>query len=143
MAHDHHDHDHHGHTHHGHGLSLRLDHVSVRTHQLDLMVGWYHDVLGLESGPRPDFPFPGAWMYAGDQPILHLVGVEIAPIADPDALRLEHFAFSGDDLDAFLERLHGLGVTFKLQRAPGTDITQVNVWDPDDNHIHVDFRRES
>jgi catechol 2,3-dioxygenase-like lactoylglutathione lyase family enzyme len=141
MAHDHHDHDHHDHGHRHHGPALRLDHVNIRTHQLDVMISWYHDVLGLEPGPRPDFPFPGAWLYAGGQPIVHLIGVEIAPVADPDALRLEHFALRGDDLDGFLERLHGLGVTFKLGRVPGIGITQVNVWDPDDNHVHVDFHR--
>ncbi|MFN3616108.1 MAG: VOC family protein [Rubrimonas sp.] len=137
MAHDHHGHGHRDHQ--DHGLALRLDHVNIRTHQLDAMIGWYHDVLGLEPGPRPDFPFPGAWLYADGRPILHLVGVDVAPVADPDTLRIEHFALRGDDLDAFLERLHALGVTFKLGRVPGADIMQVNVWDPDDNHIHVDF----
>jgi catechol 2,3-dioxygenase-like lactoylglutathione lyase family enzyme len=130
---DDHHHDHHP------DAGLRLDHVNVRTHQLEAMAGWYHDVLGLHEGPRPDFPFPGAWLYAGDAPVVHLVGVEIAPVADPDTLRLEHFAFRGDDLDAFITKLHGLGVTFRMSRVPGRGITQINVWDPDGNHIHVDF----
>jgi catechol 2,3-dioxygenase-like lactoylglutathione lyase family enzyme len=129
----------HHHHHHDHDAGLTLDHVNIRTHQLEAMVGWYHDVLGLHEGPRPDFPFPGAWLYAGGRPLVHLIGVEIAPVADPDTLRLEHFAFRSDDLDGFLTRLHGLGVTFKMSRVPGMPITQINVWDPDGNHIHVDF----
>ena len=38
----------------------KLDHVNVRTNQLDAMIGWYTDVLGMRTGARPDFPFPGA-----------------------------------------------------------------------------------
>jgi catechol 2,3-dioxygenase-like lactoylglutathione lyase family enzyme len=140
MAHDHHDHQHDHGCGHDHGAVAALDHVNVRTHQLDAMVDWYHAVLGLEPGPRPDFPFPGAWLYAGELPLVHLIGVEAAPVADPDQLRIEHFAFRGaGDLDAFLERVHGLGITFRLSKVPGTGLTQVNLWDPDDNHIHVDF----
>ena len=51
----------------------KLDHVNVRTANLAEMVDWYDRVLGLKSGKRPDFPFPGAWIYIGEQAFLHLV----------------------------------------------------------------------
>ncbi|WP_371933297.1 VOC family protein [Ruegeria discodermiae] len=51
----------------------RLDHVNVVTSNLEEMVAWYETVLGLRSGPRPDFSFGGAWLCAGDAPIVHLV----------------------------------------------------------------------
>ena len=35
----------------------RLDHVNVRTANLDGMVEWYGRMLGMHPGPRPDFPF--------------------------------------------------------------------------------------
>ena len=53
----------------------RLDHVNVRTANLDAMIEWYGDMLGMKTGPRPDFSFPGAWLYAGDDPVIHLVGL--------------------------------------------------------------------
>jgi len=53
----------------------QLDHVNIRTNNLAEMVRWYSEVLGLHSGPRPDFPFGGAWMYLGDQPVVHLVEI--------------------------------------------------------------------
>ncbi len=40
----------------------KLDHVNIRTSRLSEMVDWYRDILGLSSGKRPDFPFPGAWV---------------------------------------------------------------------------------
>lgn len=32
---------------------LAFDHVNIRTIQLNRMVAWYEQVLGLNSGPRP------------------------------------------------------------------------------------------
>ena len=52
----------------------QLDHVNLRTSRLEEMTRWYVDVMGLRSGFRPNFPFPGAWLYAGDRAIVHLVG---------------------------------------------------------------------
>lgn len=33
----------------------------------------YERYVGLKNGDRPPFNFSGAWLYAGDKPILHLV----------------------------------------------------------------------
>ena len=37
----------------------KLDHVNVRTANLDNMVAWYGEMLGMNPGKRPNFPFPG------------------------------------------------------------------------------------
>jgi catechol 2,3-dioxygenase-like lactoylglutathione lyase family enzyme len=115
----------------------KLDHVNVRTSQVDVMVRWYESVLGMRSGPRPDFPFPGAWLYCGDHPCVHLVGVAAAP-ANQDP-KLEHFAFAASGLEGFLARLTRDRIRHETRRVPGLGIIQVNVWDPDGNHIHIDF----
>jgi catechol 2,3-dioxygenase-like lactoylglutathione lyase family enzyme len=80
----------------------RLDHVNLRTANLDAMVAWYGRILGMHPGPRPSFTFPGAWLYAEGHPVIHLVGVEVAPGADPADLRLEHFAISASGLKGLL-----------------------------------------
>ena len=116
-----------------------LDHVNVRTSRLDQMVEWYVKMLGMRVGDRPPFPFPGAWLYVGDQPYVHLIGIEEEPGSDPDDLKLEHFAFAATGLDGFLERLDAAGERYDKRVVPGFGITQVNVWDPDGNHIHIDF----
>ena len=116
----------------------RLDHVNVRTANLAGLVRFYTDVLGLEQGERPPLGFPGAWMYAGDQAVIHLVGVEQPPKPE-GALRLEHFAFSASGLGEFLARLGRLGTEFKQSRQVGTGNVVINVRDPDGNRVHVDF----
>ena len=116
----------------------RLDHVNVRTANLESLVRFYSEALGLRHGERPPLGFPGAWMYAGDQAVIHLVGVEQQPQPE-GSLRLEHFAFSASGLSGFLQRLQQLGVGFKQSRQAGTGNVVINVMDPDGNRLHIDF----
>jgi catechol 2,3-dioxygenase-like lactoylglutathione lyase family enzyme len=118
----------------------KLDHVNVRTTRLDAMIEWYTDVLGMHSGARPNFPFPGAWMYAGDSPVVHLVGIDEAPgVGSEAALKLEHFALSATGLASFTGQLDAKGIEYKRGDLKDFNIVQINVWDPDGNHIHIDF----
>ncbi len=120
---------------------MKLDHVNIRTARLDAMRAWYVEALGLEDGWRPPFPFPGAWLYTGKDAVVHLVGVDAQPGAPEAGLRLEHFAMSNDgDIDAFRARLAKADVAVEDAHVPGTNIVQLNVRDPDGNHIHIDFR---
>ncbi|MGI9509698.1 MAG: VOC family protein [Geminicoccaceae bacterium] len=119
-----------------------LDHVNVRTRNLDKMVDWYRRILGMTSGKRPGFSFPGAWMYAGDKPVVHLVGVDRTLPAHQDDLRLEHFALSAGGLGEFLAHLKAEHIDYKLAKVPDFPIVQVNIWDPDGNHIHIDFHED-
>ena len=116
----------------------KLDHVNVRTSRVVAMAVWYDRVLGMTSGKRPPFPFPGAWLYAGDHPAVHLVGVTGEPEnVDP---KLEHFAFSAAGLRSFVAKLKEQGERHEIRVVPGFGLVQVNVWDPDGNHIHIDFQ---
>jgi catechol 2,3-dioxygenase-like lactoylglutathione lyase family enzyme len=117
----------------------RLEHVNLRTANLDAMVAWYGRILGMHPGPRPGFSFPGAWLYADGHPIIHLVGVETAPGADPGDLRLEHFAIAADGIKDLIDRIDADGLRHRLNHIKDFCILQMNLWDPDGNHIHIDF----
>ena len=117
----------------------RLDHVNVRTANVDGMVEWYGRMLGMRTGRRPGFSFPGAWLYAGDQPVIHLVGRDARPGAEDGDLRLEHFAIAATGLAELVARAKEAGERHDVRRVPNFPIVQVNLWDPDGNHIHIDF----
>ena len=118
----------------------KLDHVNVRTANVAGMAAWYARVLGMPSGKRPPFPFPGAWLYTGNQPAVHLVGVAATPAGtDP---KVEHFAFQATGLAAFEKQLDETGERYEKRVVPGFGIVQINVWDPDGKHIHIDFAPE-
>ena len=117
---------------------LFLDHVNLRTANLAGMTQFYCDVLGLRLGPRPAFAFGGAWLYCGERPVVHLVEIEHA--ASPSgALALEHFAFSADGFEGLVAALNGASVEHRISKLVGTETRQINLRDPDGNHLHVDF----
>jgi catechol 2,3-dioxygenase-like lactoylglutathione lyase family enzyme len=119
---------------------LAFDHVNLRTTQLDAMIAWYGDILGLHPGHRANFEFPGAWLYLGDQALIHLVGVTNAPTAGGN-VTLEHFALRATGLKDFTTELEARGIAHSVDTVPGIPVVQVNLHDPDGNHIHVDFDR--
>ena len=121
-------------------LLTSLDHVNVRTARVGDMADFYCDVLGLSRGPRPPFPFGGAWLYCRDKPVVHLVEALLPSVSlDPEQLHLSHFAFSATGLEGFLSRLRQRGVAHRVGYLPGSRVAQVNLCDPDGNHLHVDF----
>lgn len=114
-----------------------LDHVNIRTKNLDALASWYEQVLGLSLGARPNAPVDGRWMYLGDKPIVHLVDAnQVDPIGQP---ALEHFAISASGLDSFLARMDATGTPYQLAEIAQIGTVQVNIADSDGNHIHVDF----
>jgi catechol 2,3-dioxygenase-like lactoylglutathione lyase family enzyme len=119
-----------------------LEHVNIRTPDVEGLANFYCDVLGLVRGPRPAFDFPGAWLYLGDRPVVHLVGVP-AEARPTGTLRLEHFAFSGDDIEGLLAILQLREIPFRVGMPPGFPLRQVSFCDPDGNRLHVDFELDA
>lgn len=52
-----------------------LDHYNILTRKLDETVRFYERALGMRSGPRPPFDVPGAWLYRGDHPVVHVIDI--------------------------------------------------------------------
>ena len=118
----------------------KLDHVNLLTANLDKMVDWYCTVLGMENGQRPPFSFPGAWLYVDDQAVVHMVGADVEPSAiEP---KIEHFALSATGLAGFVKQLNEATIQFEAVRVPGFGVLQINLFDCDGNHIHIDFPPE-
>jgi len=114
-----------------------LDHVNIRTANLAAMTRFYADIMGMPAGPRPNFRFGGAWHYSGDRAAVHLVEVPKQPAAAEP--QVEHFAFRAFGFAPFLDRLRGANISYDIAVVPGLNIRQVNIYDPDGNHIEVQF----
>jgi catechol 2,3-dioxygenase-like lactoylglutathione lyase family enzyme len=52
--------------------SFHIEHFLVAADDIDATRDWYARVLGMKSGPHPDFGFPVHWMYLGDVDIVHI-----------------------------------------------------------------------
>jgi len=118
-----------------------LDHYTIRTADLDRSLDFYAETLGLEIGARPPFTFPGAWLYCGAHPVVHLVGVDDQAEADTGAI--DHLAFRASDVAEFTRRLAARGVAFEERDVPASDLHQVFLKDPDGVRIEINFRGEA
>lgn len=114
-----------------------LDHVTVRTANLEAMTRFYKDVLGLYVGLRPPFAFNGAWLYCGDKAAIHLVETDVQP--DGAEPRIEHFAFRAEGLADFVANLQHHNVSYRSATVPDIGLRQIHMYDPDGNHLEVTF----
>ncbi len=117
-----------------------LDHFNIRTRNLAETVRFYQDVLGLESGPRPTFAFPGAWMYSEGRPVVHLV--DISPTSEaqkPDSGVVHHVAFVSRGFAGMKARLAAKGMPFDARQVPGGELWQIFVRDPNGVMIELNY----
>lgn len=138
-------------------MTLTLNHFSVRTLDLEGTRDFYQRVLGLTVGPRPDFPFPGAWLYRGDHgdvanAVVHLIGMDpkdpqglkdYLGDRDPSALRgtgaVDHVAFFATGLAAMLEHLRKQGVAVRERTVPNIGLHQLFLQDPNGVVVELNY----
>lgn len=138
-------------------MALTLNHYSIRTTDLQATRDFYEQVLGLTIGPRPDFPFPGAWMYRGDHgdyanAVVHIIGMNLQAgdglqdylgDRDPASLQgsgaVDHVAFNADGLACMLAHLDHSAVPYRQRSVPGIGLHQVFLHDPQGIMIELNY----
>ncbi len=118
-----------------------LDHYTIMTADLDASVAFYTEILGLADGPRPAFDAPGAWLYCGDRPVVHLIAGGTGK--DTGTGPIDHIAFRASGLDDHRARLNAQGISFREHDVPGQPLHQLFLTDPDGVTIEINFRDEA
>jgi catechol 2,3-dioxygenase-like lactoylglutathione lyase family enzyme len=117
-----------------------LDHFNIRTRQLGDTVRFYEDILGLQNGDRPNFAFPGAWMYSEGRAVVHLVDISATGEAQkPDSGVVHHVAFASRDFNGMKQRLQSKGMAFDTRQVPGGELWQIFVRDPNGVMIELNY----
>ena len=114
-----------------------MNHFTILTNDVDGTIDFYDELLGLTAGPRPKFDFPGAWLYAGGAPILHVIGGR--PKSELKAGVIDHMAFTGRDLSGTLAKLKVRGIEPTCRRQVGSGMWQVFFFDPNGARVEIDF----
>ncbi|MDQ2779706.1 MAG: glyoxalase [Pseudomonadota bacterium] len=138
-------------------MSIALNHISIRTLDVGACERFYAGLLGLVSGPRPPFPFPGVWLYAGDtsvyaNAVMHIIGIDQAA---PEGLQgylgnrddaglkgsgaVDHVAFFATGLQQMLTRLHEESVACRERTVPSLGLYQVFVEDPNGIVVELNY----
>lgn len=114
-----------------------FNHFNITTSDLERARRFYTEVLGLREGERPPFSRPGAWMYLGNQPILHISTGRTPKTQRSDAF--DHVAFWATDIENMREVLRKRGVYFEEYAVPNRELHQLFFRDPDGVEIELQF----
>ena len=118
---------------------MRLNHLLVVADDLQAMRRFFVQVIGLEDGPRPPFPFPGHWLYSEGAALIHLAQASAEPgdRRGDSAGVIDHLAIEGADLAVIRDRLRALGVEHFERRVPVEGHLQIFV--PGPEGVKVEF----
>jgi catechol 2,3-dioxygenase-like lactoylglutathione lyase family enzyme len=115
-----------------------INHINIGTDRIEETRAFFRDALGLTEGWRPNFGMPGAWLYAGDVAVVHLVALKRGKRPSDEAA-LDHFAFEIDDYDGALDRIRKAGVEHRAVEVPGAPIRQIFLRDPNGVNIELNY----
>ena len=135
----------------------KLDHYSVRTLDVEASRKFYTEVMGFEVGYRPEFKFPGLWLYNEKKypesyGVVHIVGVDLK---DPSGLKeylgdkdlgelngtgtVDHMAFAATGLADMRRRLKRLDIPHRERTVPSLGLHQVFFEDPSSVTIELNY----
>ena len=114
-----------------------MNHFTVIAEDLGETLDFYCGLLGLEQGHRPDLGFPGAWLYANGQAILHVYSDRPMPASRAGVI--DHMAFSARDLKTVKARFDARGVKYDLRQQRGAGTWQLFCYDPNGAKVELDF----
>jgi glyoxylase I family protein len=94
-----------------------LQHVNIRTGDVERSRDFYVRIVGLRVGDRPPIASVGYWLYLGDQPVI-LLSRPLPPAPPPAPGRFDHIAFHSTDLAGTRDRLVSEGLPFREAVVP-------------------------
>ena len=132
-----------------------IEHFLVAADDIDATRDWYARVLGLQSGPHPDFGFPVHWMYSGGVDLVH-IGPSAAKAgqiqkkylgrtsqdAGAGTGAIDHIAFRATGLRGMLEHLKKEKISFTQRRANGQALFQMFLYDPNGIKVELNYAAE-
>jgi catechol 2,3-dioxygenase-like lactoylglutathione lyase family enzyme len=116
-----------------------LQHINLRTADVERSKTFYVTVVGLRVGPRPPIASVGYWLYLGEQPVIHLVQRAPGGPSPFNSGAIDHLAFHGIDFVSTRNRFRETGIAFRESVVPRDGTLQLFIHDPDGVKIELNF----
>jgi catechol 2,3-dioxygenase-like lactoylglutathione lyase family enzyme len=134
-------------------MSLKtFEHVLILADDLKKTKEFYVDLLGLKDGYRPDFPFPGHWLYLNEDDKAACIHLAMRMQGDgqdyyigkKDNVKsgsgaIDHVAFNCEDIDSMKEMFDNKSIEYTHRKVPGFPLEQLFVDDPDGVKVELNF----
>lgn len=116
-----------------------INHFTILTDDVAATRDFYCELLDLKVGWRPNFNFPGLWLYDDKTAILHVIGGKSRADMRPGVI--DHMAFSATDLAGTAARLKQRGIDYDLRRLANSADGQWQLFcfDPNNARVELDF----
>ena len=129
-----------------------IEHFLIAADDIDATRDWYARVLGMKSGPHPDFGFPVHWMYLGGADVVHIgpsaknageiqkkyLGRTSQASASGTGA-IDHIAFRATGLREMMAHLRKEKIDFTQRRANGQALFQLFFLDPNGVKIELNY----
>jgi len=103
-------------------MAIRFNHLNIIASPDSGVQQMLVNVLGLEIGSRPNFPFNGQWLYQGDKALVHIIENEIGEC------QFGHLAFELDmSLQDLTNKLQQQEIKYNVRQVPDSNNVQVFV----------------
>ena len=127
-----------------------FEHILILAKDIEITKNFYVEILGLEIGYRPDFPFHGYWLYVKDnkEACIHMAmqksndgqdyfigSKEISESTGP----IDHVAFNADNMEEMKLFLDNKSIEYIHRVIPGAPLQQLFVTDPDGIKVELNF----
>ena len=117
---------------------IDMHHVAMATADLETTIKFYTEIVGLTAGPTPSSSRPLQWMYAGENPVLHIFQPEDERAEfDSDVYGVAHFALQISDFDQAKAQLEKHGIDYAVNIMESRNARQLFFDGPDEVRIEL------
>lgn len=129
-----------------------FEHVLILADDVDKTKDFYVDILGLEVGYRPDFPFKGYWLYLKENKKAACIHLAMRKqdtgqdyyIGKKDDVKsgsgaIDHVAFNADDIKGMKSKLDKISMEYTHRKVPGFPLEQLFIDDPDGVKVELNY----
>ena len=129
-----------------------FEHVLILADDVDKTKDFYVNILGLNIGYRPDFPFKGYWLYLDENPKAACIHLAMRKqdtgqdyyIGKKDDVKsgsgaIDHVAFNAVDIESMKAKLEKISIEYTHRKVPGFPLEQLFIMDPDGVKVELNY----